>query len=159
MLGIGLLAILSPRADHPRVLWNASRSVPIGLYLVTPRTPASGDLAVVRLPGAIHALAVARGYLGASALLIKPVAAGPHDVVCRHGQTVTINGRVVAHARNADASGRLLLRWSACLTLAEGQLFVLSAGPDSFDSRYFGPVDRIHVLGSGHPIWQARPFA
>jgi type IV secretory pathway protease TraF len=30
---------------------------------------------------------------------------------------------------------------------------VLSAAPGSFDSRYFGPVERVHVLGVGRPIW------
>jgi type IV secretory pathway protease TraF len=70
--------------------------------------------------------------------------------------TVSINGRVVAHARYADASDRPLPRWNGCITLAGGQLFLLAPAADSFDSRYFGPVDRIHVLGSGHPIWLAR---
>jgi type IV secretory pathway protease TraF len=110
----------------------------------------------VRLPAAVRAFAAARGYLGVDALLIKPVAAGPGGVVCRHGRFVSINGRIAARIRYADVSGRLLPRWSGCLTLAEGQLFLLSTVPDSFDSRYFGTVHRVHVLGSGHPIWQVR---
>jgi type IV secretory pathway protease TraF len=118
--------------------------------------PASGELAIVRLSDSMHALAATRGYLGIGALLIKPVAAGPGDVVCRRASFVSINGRVAARARRFDASGRVLPRWSGCFTLAEGQLFLLSTVPDSFDSRYFGPVDRVHVLGSGHPIWQPR---
>jgi conjugative transfer signal peptidase TraF len=114
-----------------------------------------GELAIVRLPAAVRELAAARGYLGAGALLIKPVAAGSGDVVCRRAGFVSINGRIAARAHHSDASGRPLPRWSGCLTLAEGQLFLLAAASDSFDSRYFGPVDRTHVLGSGQPIWQA----
>jgi conjugative transfer signal peptidase TraF len=156
-LALGILAIVAPRASHPRFVWNASASVPAGLYRLASRMPGAGELAIVRLPAGMRAFAAARGYLGAGALLIKPVAAGPGDVVCRRARVVSINGRIVARARYADASGRLLPRWSGCLTLTDGQLFLLAAVPDSFDSRYFGPVDRIHVLGSGHPIWQAGP--
>jgi type IV secretory pathway protease TraF len=101
----------------------------------------------------MQALAEARAYLVASALLLKPVAAGPGDVVCRIGATVTINGRVAASARSADAAGRLLPRWSGCITLAAHQVFVLAPTPDSFDSRYFGALHSGHVLGTAHPIW------
>jgi type IV secretory pathway protease TraF len=101
----------------------------------------------------LRALAAARGYLGQAALLIKPVAAGTGDVVCRHGATVTINGQAAAHARKADERGRPLLHWSGCIMLAAGQIFMLSAAPDSFDSRYFGPIDRSHLVGAARPVW------
>ena len=104
-----------------------------------------------------NALAEARAYLAPSALLLKPVAAGPGDVVCRRGATVTINGRVAARARSAGAAGRPLPRWSGCMTLAAHQVFVLAPTPDSFDSRYFGALDHGHVLGTAHPIW-SRPI-
>jgi type IV secretory pathway protease TraF len=124
------------------------------------RTPAAGELAVIRLPDPIRALAVERGYLAGRALVIKPVAAGPGDVVCRHAAMVTVNGRAVAWAHGADGSGRALPRWTGCLTLRASQVFVLSAAPGSFDSRYFGPVERAHVLGVGRPIWTtSRPLA
>ena len=40
MLGLGLLAIVTPRTSQPCLLWNASASVPIGLYELVPRAPA-----------------------------------------------------------------------------------------------------------------------
>ena len=153
MLGLGLLAIVTPRTGQPCLLWNASASAPIGLYELVPRRPTRGDLAVIRLPDPVHALAVARGYLAGRALLIKPVAAGPGDVVCRHAATVTVNGRPVAWARDSDVLGRSLPRWNGCLTLTAGQVFVLSTAPDSFDSRYFGPLNVAHVPGVGRAIW------
>ena len=153
MLVLGLLALASPRTSLPILLWNASPSVPVGLYKVVVRTPAAGELAVIRLPDPIRALAVERGYLAGRALVIKPVAAGPGDVVCRHAAMVTVNGHLVAWAHRADGSGRALPRWNGCLTLTATQVFVLSAASGSFDSRYFGPVERVHVLGVGRPIW------
>ena len=150
---VAALVTLCPRPDHPRLLWNASPSVPTGLYQLVLRPPIMGELAVVRLPDPVRTLAAARGYLAVAILLIKPVAAATADIVCRHGAHVTINGRTVATARTADTFGRLLPRWSGCITLGEQQVFLLSAAPGSFDGRYFGPVDRRHVLGAAQTVW------
>jgi conjugative transfer signal peptidase TraF len=152
LLGIGSLAILL-KAGAPVLLWNASPSVAIGLYRVTSRPPLTGALAVIRLPDPLRILAETRGYLRKGALLIKPIAAGAGDTVCRHGQLVTINGRIAAHARTWDAIGRTLPAWSGCFRLADNDIFVLSADPDSFDSRYLGPIDRAHVVGIAQPVW------
>jgi conjugative transfer signal peptidase TraF len=151
--------MLFPKAGAPVLVWNASPSVPIGLYRVTTRPPLTGALAVIRLPDPLRILPETRGYLRKGALLIKPVAAGAGDTVCRHGSLVTINGRIAAHARTLDAVGRTLPAWSGCFRLGSDDIFVLSADPDSFDSRYIGPIDRAHVVGFALPIWvrQASP--
>jgi type IV secretory pathway protease TraF len=113
-------------------------------------------LAVIRLPESLRMLAETRGYLGKGALLIKPVVAGAGDTVCRHGTLVTINGRIAARARTVDAARRSLPAWSGCFQLGATDIFVLSANPDSFDSRYMGPIDRANVVGFAQPIWVAR---
>jgi type IV secretory pathway protease TraF len=120
-----------------------------------------GALAVIRLPEPFRILAETRGYLRKGALLIKPVAAGAGQTVCRHGSLVTINGRIVAHARTLDAVARPLPAWSGCFRLAADQVFVLSADPDSFDSRYTGPIARAHIVGVAQPVWvrQAPPIS
>ena len=160
LLGIGLLALACPKADAPVLLWNASASVPIGFYRLASRPPLRGALAVIRLPDPFRTLAETRGYLRARTLLIKPVAAGGGDIVCRDGLVITINGRAVAHGKAADALGRPLPVWSGCVILSADRVFVLSEDPDSFDSRYFGPVERHHVLGTAVPVWYApRPLS
>jgi type IV secretory pathway protease TraF len=58
----------------------------------------------------------------------------------------------MAQAKLADTAGRPLPAWSGCIRLADTQVFVLAADPDSLDSRYFGPVDRAHVLGTALPV-------
>ena len=157
MMALGVLAMASPRTNHPRLLWNASPSVPVGLYWIASAAPTTGELAVIRLPEPLRTLAAARGYLPEAALLIKPVTAGMGDLVCRRDATVTINGEVVAHARTADAFGRPLPGWTGCTSLAAGQVLVMSAAPDSFDGRYFGPIDRRHVVGTAHSVWVNQP--
>jgi type IV secretory pathway protease TraF len=98
-------------------------------------------------------LAEARHYLPGGTLLIKRVAARLGDIVCRHGPLVTINGRPIARARSADVMGRPLPRWIGCRRLNAALAFLLSTDPDSFDSRYFGPVDRRQILGTALPVW------
>jgi len=153
-LGIGILLLTYPRANVPTLLWNASPSVPLGVYWSASRSPILGALAIIRLPEPHRSLADSRGYLPARILLIKPIVARTGDVVCRHGPIVTLHGRVMAYARSADRAGRQLPRWSGCIRLSADQVFVLSAGPDGFDSRYFGPVKRRNVVGTALPVWQ-----
>ena len=157
LLALALIALACPKADAPALLWNASASVATGLYRLTSQPPLTGALAVIRLPEPFRTLAETRGYLRAGALLIKPVAAGAGDTVCRHGPLVTINGRVVARASTADPAGRLLPSWSGCFRLAPTDIFVVSQEPDSFDSRYFGPLERRHIVGTAMPVWVRTP--
>jgi conjugative transfer signal peptidase TraF len=153
VLGIGLFAVLFPKTGAPLLVWNASPSVPVGLYRLSFRPSQTAALAVVRLPEPLRIFAETRGYLGKGALLIKPVVADAGDTVCRHGSLVTINGRAAARANPSDAKGRPLPAWSGCFLLRASDIFVLSADPDSFDSRYMGPIDRAHVVGFALPIW------
>jgi type IV secretory pathway protease TraF len=119
------------------------------------RPPTHGALAVICLREPHRSLADSRGYLPAGILLIKPIVARAGDVVCRHGAIVTVNGRTVAHARSTDGLGRSLPRWSGCSRLRADHVFLLSADPDGFDSRYIGPVEWRHVVGTAVPVWPA----
>jgi type IV secretory pathway protease TraF len=101
----------------------------------------------------VRSLAAARGYLPDGALLIKPVAAGAGDLVCRHGPHVAINGRTAASAAGADRRGRPLPRWSGCRRLTAAQVFLLSPEPASFDGRYFGPLSRRTLMGTALAVW------
>ena len=151
-LAIGVLALPSPDRRSTQLLWNTSVSVPVGLYLVAPQYPSCGTLAAIRLPHRIRAFAAARGYLPASSLLIKPVVACSGSTVCRFGLSVTIDGRIAAYAKHSDAAGRPLPRWQGCYRLDATKVFLLSPLPDSFDSRYFGPIDHGSVLGTALPV-------
>jgi len=157
LLALALIALAYPKADAPALLWNASPSVAPGLYRLTSQPPQTGTLAVIRLPEPLRTLAATRGYLRAGALLIKPVVAGAGDIVCRHGPLVTINGRSISRAKTADQTGLALPLWSGCFRLAPTDVFVLSEEPASFDSRYFGPVQRRHIVGTALPVWVRTP--
>lgn len=138
----------------PRLIWNASPSVPIGFYSVEPGAVLrAGDLAVVRPPEAVARFMAARGYLPADVPLIKPVAALAGEEVCRTGMTITIDGRPVGDAQAADRFGRPLPGWQGCRTLDPDHLFLMNpARSDSLDGRYFGPTPVWAVVGRATPL-------
>lgn len=157
VMELAVTALVAPVLfpSRPRLMWNASPSVPTGLYWIAPATqPVVGQRLVVRMPAPWATLMARRGYLPAGVPLLKPLAAAAGTRVCRIGQSVTIAGRLVAQARTHDLAGRALPVWSGCGRLARDQLFLLApARADSVDSRYFGPVSRSAVLGVARPVW------
>lgn len=134
------------------LLWNTTASMPIGLYAVTRAMPKRGDLLVTRLPRDLELLAVSRAILSPNTPVLKPIAALAGDLVCRAGLVVRINGRFAAIARALDHRGRRLPTWRGCRRLSVSQVFLLARHPDSFDSRYYGPLDARLALGIAHPL-------
>ncbi len=154
---VALAGVALPAIHHPRLrlIWNASASVPIGLYrVVTTRPLCVGDTVAVRPSPALSRFMAQRRYVEANVPLLKPIAATSGATVCRTGLSVTINGRTTVSALARDRAGRPLPAWSGCYRLRAGQLFLIAPShPDSFDSRYFGPVDRSQILGRAAPMW------
>ena len=136
-------------------MWNASASVPLGLYRIEPGArPRIGELVAVRPSPALTRFMSERRYVEANALLVKPLAAGAGATVCRFGMRVTIDGRDIATALPHDRFGRPLPRWSGCLRLGPDQLFLIApAMATSFDSRYFGAVRATQIVGRAIPLW------
>ena len=154
--GVAIALIAASLPDRaPRFLWNASASLPIGLYSLTPpEALAVGDLVAVRLPPELADWAASRGYLGRHALLLKRVAAMPGAVVCRSSGAILIDGAAVATAAAADSRGRPMPVWLGCRRLAEGEeLLLLAETADSLDSRYLGPTTIAAIVARARPIW------
>lgn len=150
---LGLTIALPPR---PLLVWNASASAPVGLYVVTsPSDVATGDMVIARLPEAWRLQADARRYVPATVPLVKKVAATPGDTVCASGKDIRINGRWRAERRTRDGRGRIMPWWQGCVTLQGGTVFLLTANPSSFDGRYFGPTSRADIVGKAHLLWPA----
>ena len=157
-IGIAILGADFAR-DHltrpaARIVWNASASAPIGLWLVHPGTPPRvGVMVLAKTPMIVRRLAAERHYIPLTVPLIKRIVAGPGDTVCASGFRISIDGRSAATRMRADRRGRPLPWWNGCERLNAGRLFLLNARPDSFDSRYFGPVERSEILGTVTPLW------
>jgi conjugative transfer signal peptidase TraF len=155
LFGVSLIAFSSAAHPMPRLLWNASASVPVGLYAIHPAGRlTAGELLVVRPPVPLAQFMAARRYLALGVPLIKHVAALPGQIVCRARDIITVDGIVEAEALDRDARGLELPVWQGCHTVRSGEVFLMNAGvPDSFDGRYFGPVPDSTIIGSATPLW------
>jgi len=92
------------------------------------------------------------GYLHRVTIL-KEIAAGEGDVVCSRAGALTINGRSRAPVLDRDPRGRSLPHWGGCRPLGKGEFFVFSDRiPNSFDSRYYGPVKNSDIVGVFQPL-------
>lgn len=139
----------------PRLIWNASASLPIGFYRVEPPTTlALGDLVAVDPPEPLAQFVAARGYVGPGVPLLKRVAALPATRVCRIGATITVDDQPIGAARERDRLGRPLPVWQGCRVVAADEVFLMNreAG-DSFDGRYFGPLPLTSVTARIVPLW------
>lgn len=149
------LALTMWTDPSPWLVWNATPSLPIGLYTVH-RTDvlAFGDLVLVRLPDPLGMWMAERGYLPRGVPLIKRVAAIPKQIVCRDTAGVIVDGVAMAGARERDSRGRLLPLWLGCRTLTDGEVLLLNWDePDSLDGRYFGPTRLSAITGRARPLW------
>lgn len=147
---LGLMALLP---SQPRLVWNLTESVPVGLYWIDPVAPGRGDTVALQPSPSLSAWLERAGVLRSAHILIKPLAGRAGDRVCRVGLSVTVNGMPVAQARAATGAGDALPAWSGCHNLDGDDLFLIAPHPDSFDSRYFGPVSALRVLGIARPVF------
>ncbi len=154
---IGVLTIGTATLFHPmpRLIWNASASVPIGLYAVHSVSILHADeLLVVRPPEPLATFLDDRRYLPKGVTLLKHVAGLPGQTVCRAGSTLTIDGMTVGIALRRDHLGRKLPVWQGCQLIAAGQVFLMNRdAPASLDGRYFGPLPGATIVGHADPIW------
>lgn len=155
---LGTSALLGLSALSPpdtRLVWNASASVPIGLYSIGPvgRLEVT-DLVLAQPPEPLATFLHHGRYVPRGVPLLKRVAALPGQRACRHGLEVTIDGVPFVTARERDRVGRTLPNWQGCRVIAEGEVFLLNFDePDSLDGRYFGPLPASSIIGRATPVW------
>jgi conjugative transfer signal peptidase TraF len=140
---------------------NLTPSFPLGLWRIEPltRSVEVGDRVFICPPAvAAFDLARERGYLGCGLCpgwfspLIKTVVAlaGQHVVI---DGSITVDGVRITRSsiRKADAEGRALATHAGGIVPA-GKLFLFSEFAGSYDSRYFGPIPAVGVLGFAQPL-------
>jgi len=139
----------------PKLVWNASASVPIGLYAIRPIDVIhSGELVLVLPPEAVARYLDEREYLPRGVPILKHVLALPGQSVCRVERTITIDGTAVGDALDRDRQGRDLPAWQGCRIVARGEMFLMNRRSDfSFDGRYFGPLPASTIVGGATALW------
>ena len=127
---------------------NTTSSLPLGIYVIT--SDPAAPLVEFCPEGDFSALSSSRGYRppGAcpdgAAPLLKPVIANSGDTVTVANEGIRVNGRLLRNTapQRVDTAGRPLRAWPlGVYTVAPATLWVASTyHPNSFDSRYFGPI-------------------
>ena len=157
LCAIGCVLIAGSAIENlpAKLVWNASVSVPVGLYSVSHTPPERGDLVLVTLPEHARQMADRRGYLPSRTPALKRVIALSKDTVCRFGRVVFVNGKPAAKAKLNDARGLKMPHWRGCIELGSVEVFLLGDHPGSFDGRYFGVTDLAGIHGVARPLWIA----
>ena len=169
-LGACGLLVLTLCGRRVGLHWNLTDSVPPGLYRRTQEPLARGRLIAFCLQPATAQFGRARGYIqqvpdwsflrecpDGSQPLLKPISAVAGDVVELTPEIVRINDTPVPQSRTQprDRHGRPLphVPWGR-YQLAPDELWVMSTTrPNSWDSRYFGPVRAESVIATAAPLW------
>jgi conjugative transfer signal peptidase TraF len=151
-LFVALTSVFHPA---PRLLWNASASVPIGLYAVRRALPLYvGELVVVTPPKSLGQFFAERRYLPLGVPLVKRILALAGQIVCRSGLRITVDDTAMGDALERDRLGRALPDWQGCRVIGPGEVFLMNRTPlDSLDGRYFGPLPLTTIVGRADPIW------
>ncbi len=170
LIGMVVLAILLVNELPIRV--NMTNSMPRGIYFLTnARAIHVSDLVMVCLDDSLAQFALARGYLSVGHCgngiepLLKQVVALGGDWVKLETNSVMVNGNSLPHS--ATLSLDILNR---SLPFVPRGIYILKANQlwlygtesaKSWDSRYFGMVDRARVVQSVKPllIWSGRSSA
>ena len=137
-----------------RLVWNATPSLPLGLYWLSRGSAAEkGRLLAFPVPPSAQDLVRERRYLPPGAFLVKPVVATSGDFVCANGGVLTVDGRPLGAIPNEDSARRPLPHYEGCGPVGSGEVFVASHYEKSFDSRTFGPVAMGAIRGTVTPLW------
>jgi len=149
--------VLSTIAAMPakRYIWNASGSVPVGLYRLQP----TGNLFVSQLvavqpPEPLVTFLADHRYLPRGVPMLKRVLALPGQTVCRDGRAITVDNIAAGEARDRDNRGQPLPIWQGCRVITAGEAFLMNAqSADSLDGRYFGVLPTTAIIGRAKPLW------
>lgn len=152
---VAVVASTMGRTPVPRFIWNASESVPIGLYGVQPADKLVVTNLVIAMPPEPLATFLAEGgYLPRGVPLIKRVLALPGQTACRDRLFISVDGIEMGAARERDHRGRLLPVWQGCRVIAKDEVFIMNWDePASLDGRYFGPIPLTAIVGRAEPLW------
>ena len=143
---------------------NLTDSLPMGIYVTT----SDENAALIEFcpGGASSVLSVGRGYRphgicpDTAAPLLKPIIANSGDIVVVSADGLSVNGNLLLNtaARQYDSAGRALTAWRlGTYSVPPAMIWVASTyHPNSFDSRYFGPIPVSLIRHRVRPLWVLR---
>lgn len=155
-LGMGILLMFMVSTvviTGKHFVCNYTDSLSRGIYLISPGAVKKGDIVVFRPTGVAAKLIAERQYLRPDGFLMKHVAGLPGDSVCADRKQFRVAGTDYGERADCDSQGRPLPAYCFCGRLKEGIIVANRGLKQSFDSRYFGPVESASIVGIAIPLW------
>jgi conjugative transfer signal peptidase TraF len=154
------MLVMAAGVEKPavRFIWNASTSVPLGLYRLRPIDELiRGQLLAVQPTEQLATFLADRDYLPLGLPMLKRVTALPGQTICRAGSTLSVDNVQIGQARERDSQGRPLPVWQGCQVIADGEIFLMNPrSAVSLDGRYFGVLPVTAIVGRAEPLWVSR---
>lgn len=159
LVGVGCAAMLTALLQTPfrlgldvqRVLGEPS-CLPDVLYVLDyrlTRAPDRGDYVIARMPETGLGVGARAGMR-----IVKQVLAIAGDSVEIRGTEFYINGQHAGRLWLAlSIPGKAPGDFDAAYTLGQNQFFLVGTENESFDSRYWGPVNGVQIVGYAHPLF------
>ena len=151
---VGVSCLLLQGSYEP-FYFNISNSLPVGVYKknsITEKNVSLGSFVSFPVPSSVEYL-TSRDWLSLKIPLIKPIIGLPGDNVCLSPEGLKVNSKYVGAVAAADSKGLPLPHVNFCRNLKEGELWVGSTRiPNSFDSRYFGPIKKTDLIWNVQPL-------
>src|SRR5674476_251288 len=142
IIAVAMLSAIAS-AGAAGIRYNVTASMPVGFYCIIDQAPKIGSI-IVFCPPVDHRFEFmpAGSCPHGEAPYMKEVVAGLGDLVTVTKEAVTINGKPLASS--ASIQRPELPHALGVRRLGVGQLWVYGSGSpeNSFDSRYFGPMQQ-----------------
>ena len=152
-----LFLFLSATSYYLDIWFNITPSIPQGIYRLSKNENEIKNDSIILfcLNNKYAEIAKDRKYISAGKCrkglspIGKHVIASYPDKVKINNNGIYINGKLVKNTRPLpqDKEGRNLIHTELCKTLKQDEFIVASSKEDSFDSRYYGIVERKDIEG------------
>jgi signal peptidase I len=86
-------------------------------------------------------------------LIVKRVAGVAGDLIVSRDLDYFCNGKYLGKAKTHTMTGKPLMSYKTNGLIPDGTIFLMGDSPDSFDSRYYGPMEIKHVKAIARPIF------
>lgn len=148
-------ALLICRLLSNRYFFQVTPSMPKGIYEIKPaQRIEKGQIVLFDVPKNVRHLAKERGWLPKNLAynLMKPVVAVQGDRVSVSEKGLFVNNRYFGPVREKDSQGLPLPMLNGRFVLKADEYFTASGHANSFDGRYFGPINRSAIKGIAEPV-------
>jgi conjugative transfer signal peptidase TraF len=147
--------LIASKALSQKIMFQITPSLPKGVYWIdNPVHIDTGMLCVFSIPRNVYGMMKSRGWIPENLkfYLMKPIVAKQGDEVEVSTTGFFVNGKYLGPVKRYDSQGLPLPEYHEKVILGDGEFFVVSTYPNSFDSRYFGTIRREDIK------WVARPL-